>query len=162
VITRLRDDAALWYPYLGPKRSGKGRPQQFAGKVDTKNLDQQYFRVCIQEQDWRAYEACLYSKSLKRWLKVVIVHSYKAEGSLKSCKIFASTDTTLIGMDLWYYYHLRFQPPGGPAEFLYRDAKQLLGLTHCQSRQQSRLHRPAARFHFNFSLTLLSLAKLAH
>jgi hypothetical protein len=152
VITRLRNDAALWYPYLGPKRCGKGRPQQYAGKVDVRKLEQQYFRPCIQEADWTAYEACLYSKSLKRLLKVVIVHTYQADGSIKTSKIFASTDTTLTGMDLWYYYHLRFQP-----EFLYRDAKQFLGLTHCQSRQQSRLN-----FHFNFSLTLLSLAKVAH
>jgi hypothetical protein len=152
VITRLRNDAALWYPYVGPKRAGKGRPQQFAGKVDAKNLDHQYFRPCIQEEDWTAYEACLYSKSLKRLLQVVIVQTYQADGGIKSSKLFASTDTTLTGMDLWYYYHLRFQ-----AEFLYRDAKQFLGLTHCQSRQQSRLN-----FHFNFSLTLLSLAKVAH
>ena len=152
VITRLRDDAALWYGYLGAKSTAKGRPKQFAGKVDCRNLDQAYFRPCIQEVNWRAYEACLYSKSLKRWLKVVIVHAYQGDGSIKTCKIFASTDTTLTGMDLWYYYHLRFQ-----AEFLYRDAKQFLGLTHCQSRQENRLN-----FHFNFSLTLLSLAKVAH
>jgi hypothetical protein len=152
VITRLRDDAALWYGYLGPKSTGKGRPKQFAGKVEARNLDLQYFRLCIQEVNWRAYEACLYSKSLKRWLKVVIVHTYQGDGRIKSSKIFASTDTTLSGIDLWYYYHLRFQ-----AEFLYRDAKQFLGLTHCQSRQEKRLH-----FHFNFSLTLLSLAKVAH
>jgi hypothetical protein len=45
---------------------------------------------------------------------------------------------------------------------LYRDAKQLLGLTHCQSRQQSWIdfHRRATPF--NFSLTLLSLAKVTH
>jgi hypothetical protein len=152
VITRLRDDAALWYAYLGPPSTGKGRPKQFAGKLAARNLDQAYFRPCIQEVNWTAYEACLYSKSLKRWLKVVIVHTYQGDGSIKSCKIFASTDTTLTGMDLWYYYHLRFQ-----AEFLYRDAKQFLGLTHCQSTQEKRLH-----FHFNFSLTLLSLAKVAH
>ncbi len=152
VITRLRDDAALWYPYLGPKRAGKGRPREFAGKVDPKNLDLEHFRLCIQQEDLQAYEACLYSKSLKRLRKIVIVHTYKDDKSIKSRKIFASTHTALTGMDLWYYYHLRFQP-----EFLYRDAKQLLGLTHCQSRKESRLN-----FHFNFSLTLLSLAKIVH
>jgi hypothetical protein len=152
VITRLRNDAALWYPYLGPKRAAKGRPQQFVGKVDVRKLDPQYVRLCIQEADWTAYEACLYSKTLKRLLRVVIVHAYQSDGSIKTSRIFASTDTSLTGMDLWYYYHLRFQP-----EFLYRDAKQFLGLTHCQSRQQKRLH-----FHFNFSLTLLSLAKVVH
>jgi len=64
MITRLRNNAALWYPYLGPKRAGRSRPQQFASKVAVKNLDYQYFRCCIQEADWRGYQACLYSKSL--------------------------------------------------------------------------------------------------
>jgi hypothetical protein len=157
VITRLRNDAVLWYPYLGPKRVGRGRQKKYAGRVASKEPDLQYFRPCIKEADWQAFEACLYCKSLKRLLKVVLVHHYRRDGSLKSHQLFASTDVSLAGADLWYYYHLRFQ-----IEFLYRDGKQFLGLTHCQSRQQNRLNRPAARFHFNFSLTLLSLAKLAH
>lgn len=152
VITRLRDDAVLFYPYLGPKRAGRGRQRKYQSKVSTKQIDLSYFRPCICEQDWQAYEACLYCKSLKRLLKVVLVHAYRPDGSLKSSKLFACTDTTISGMDLWYYYHLRFQ-----IEFLYRDAKQLLGLNHCQSRQEKRLD-----FQFNFSLTLISLAKIVH
>jgi hypothetical protein len=152
VITRLRNDAVLWYPYLGPKRAGRGRQKKYAGRVDCKEPDIQYFRPCIKETDWQAFEACLYCKSLKRLLKVVLVHHYRPDGSLKSYQLFASTDVSLSGADLWYYYHLRFQ-----IEFLYRDGKQFLGLTHCQSRQESRLN-----FQFNFSLTLLSLVKITH
>jgi len=40
---------------------------------------------------------------------------------------------------------------------LYRDAKQFTGLEHCQSRKEKRLN-----FHFNASLTAVSLAKAAH
>lgn len=152
VITRLRDDAALFYPYLGPKREGRGAPRKYAGKVKAKQLDEQYFKVCLKEQDFTCFQALLYSKALKRLLNVVIVHTYKADASLKSCKIFVSTDTTLQGSDLWLYYHLRFQ-----IEFLYRDAKQFLGLTHCQSRQENRLS-----FQFNFALTMISLVKIVH
>ncbi|MBC7407624.1 MAG: hypothetical protein H7339_04470 [Arcicella sp.] len=43
----------------------------------------------------------------------------------------------------------------GAVEFVYRDAKQHLGLNHCQSTQKERLD-----FHHNFSLTMLSLAKI--
>ncbi|PWK16764.1 hypothetical protein LV89_04787, partial [Arcicella aurantiaca] len=42
-------------------------------------------------------------------------------------------------------------------EFIYRDAKQHLGLNHCQSTQKERLD-----FHHNFSLTMLSLAKITN
>lgn len=152
VITRLRSDAVLFYPYLGPKRAGRGRQRKYAGKVKATQPDPSYFRLCIKEQDWQAYEANLYCKSLKCLLKVVLLHTYHPDGRLKSSKLFASTDTSMSGMDLWYYYHLRFQ-----IEFLYRDAKQLLGLSHCQSRQDKRLN-----FQFNFSLTLISLVKIVH
>ena len=152
VITRLRDDACLFYPYLGPRREGRGRPTKYAGKVKVTQLEQQYFKVCLKEENFTCFQALLYSKALKPLLNIVIVHHYKTDGIIKSCKIFASTDTALAGSDLWLYYHLRFQ-----IEFLYRDAKQWLGLTHCQSRCKDRLH-----FGFNFSLTLISLVKIVH
>jgi hypothetical protein len=152
LITRLRDDSVLFYPYLGPKCIGRGRPKKYAGKVKVKELDAQYCRPCLQEEDFTAFQALLYSKALKRLLNVVIVHTYKEDGSIKSSKIFASTDISLPGADLWLYYHLRFQ-----IEFLYRDAKQFLGLTHCQSRNKNRL-----AFQFNLSLTLISLVKIVH
>jgi hypothetical protein len=152
VITRLRDDARLLYPYLGPRKEGRGRPTKYAGKVKVKQLEEPYFKVCLKEEDFTCFQALLYSKALKRLLNIVIVHHYKEDGSIKNCKIFASTDTTLQGSDLWLYYHLRFQ-----IEFLYRDAKQFLGLTHCQSRQENRLS-----FQFNLSLTLISLVKIVH
>jgi hypothetical protein len=39
-------------------------------------------------------------------------------------------------------------------EFLFRDAKQYTGLDTCQARSENKLH-----FHFNASLTAVSLAK---
>jgi Transposase DDE domain len=152
VITRLRDDAVLLYPYLGPKRAGRGAPKKYAGKLKGKQLDLQYFTPCLKEKDFACFQALLYSKALKRLLNVVIMHTYKEDGSIKGCKIFVSTDLSLPGSDLWLYYHLRFQQ-----EFLFRDGKQFLGLTHCQSRDKDRL-----AFQFNFSLTLISLVKLVH
>ncbi len=132
VITRLRDDAILLYPYLGPQRKGRGRQKKYAGKVDVKHLDFAYFRPCLAEPDCKAFEACLYVKALKRLVKAVVLHNYHKDGSLKSSKIFVSTDTTLSGADLWLYYHLRYQ-----IEFLYRDGKQFTGLSQCQSRHGS-------------------------
>lgn len=109
VITRLRDDAVMFYAYTGIQKSGRGRKKQFAGKVDVKNLDHNQFRACIKETDWTAFEGLTYAKSLKRWVKTVIIQHYKADGSIKNCKIFISTDITLAGSDIYLYYHLRFQ-----------------------------------------------------
>jgi Transposase DDE domain len=152
LITRMRNDAVMYYAYTGPQRTGRGRKRKFAGKIDAENLDLSQFRACLQEDDWTAFEGLAYAKALKRWVKTVVVQNYKADGSIKNCKIFIATDLTMTGTDLYLYYHLRFQ-----IEFVYRDAKQHLGLTQCQSTQQQRLD-----FHHNFALTLLSLVKVVH
>lgn len=152
LVTRMRNDAVMYYAYTGPQRTGRGRKRQFAGKIDTGKLDLSQFRACLKEDTWTAFEGLAYAKSLKRWVKTVIVQHYKADGGIKNCKIFIATDLTITGADLYLYYHLRFQ-----IEFVYRDAKQHLGLTHCQSTQQQRLN-----FHHNFALTVLSLVKVAH
>jgi hypothetical protein len=152
IITRLRDDASLWYPYKGQKTGKRGRPIKYAGKVNLKNLDLDFFTLFDQSNKYKAYEAVLFSKSLKRWLKVVVAEYLKPNGGIKTTKIYASTDANLSGLKVRKYYQLRFQE-----EFLFRDAKQFLGLTHCQSRQKERLY-----FQFNFSLTIISLAKIVH
>lgn len=134
VITRLRNDSVMFYPYLGPQRKGRGRKKTFSGKVDVKNLDESQFKTCIKEVKWTAFEALVYVKSLKRWCKAVVVQHYQADKSIKNCNIFISTDLRQAGEEVFFYYHLRFQ-----IEFVYRDAKQHLGLNHCQSTQRERL-----------------------
>jgi hypothetical protein len=151
-ITRLRDDAVMSYAYTGIQKSGRGRKKQFDGKIDVLNLRKDLFTTCIKEDKWTAFEGLAYVKSLKRWVKAVIVHHFKEDKTIKSAKIYISTDTSMSGADVYFYYHLRFQ-----IEFVYRDAKQHLGLNHCQSTQKDRLN-----FHFNFALTILSLTKIVH
>ena len=63
---------------------------------------------------------------------------------------FYSTDLSLNTEDILREYNDRWS-----AEFLFRDAKQFTGLTDCQARSQAKLD-----FHFNATLTALSLAKL--
>jgi len=112
----------------------------------------QHFRPCLQGDNWIAYQAVVHARALKRWVKLVVVHTFNKDGSIKNAKLFTCTDINLDGADLLLYYHMRFQ-----IEFLYRDAKQYLGLNQCQSRKEKRLG-----FHFNFSLTALSIAKIVH
>ena len=152
VITRLRDDAALWYLYKGEKRKGRGRPTKYDGKIIPKNLNENHFALVEQTPKHKAYEAVVFSKTFKKTLKVLIVQNIQAEENIKNCKIFASTDITLSGLKIWQYYKVRFQQ-----EFLFRDGKQFTGLNHCQSRKKERL-----AFQFNFSLTILSIAKVVH
>ena len=119
LITRLRDDAVMYYAYTGPQSTGRGRKRQFAGKINAKNLDLSQFRACIQEETWTAFEGIAYAKALKRWIKTVIIQHYNTDGSIKKCKIFIATDLAITGADLYLYYHLRFQ-----IEFVYRDTNR--------------------------------------
>ena len=61
-----------------------------------------------------------------------------------------STDTQLNPMQIVAYYKARFQ-----IEFLFRDAKQHVGLADCQSRKKESINT-----HINASLTALNLIKL--
>ena len=149
VVSRLRDDADLLYPYVSPHPKRRGAKTKYLGKVDPRNLNEAYFSCCVEETDFRIYEATLYSKSLKRNIRVALMHKYNKDGNIKNHILFFSTNLTLSGIDIYGYYKGRYQ-----IEFLYRDAKQFTGLEHCQSRSESKLH-----FHFNTALTTVSLVK---
>ena len=149
VISRFRDDANLLYPYVGPHPKRKGAKTKYLGKFNPRALDEAYFTCCLAEEDYRIFEATLYSVSLKRYIRVAVMHVYKEDGSIKLHKIFFSTDLALSGVDIYCYYKARYQ-----IEFLYRDAKQFVGLEHCQSKSETKLH-----FHFNTALTTVSIVK---
>lgn len=64
--------------------------------------------------------------------------------------ILLACDLKLDARTIVHYYQLRFK-----IEFLFRDAKQFCGLTHCQARSKEALD-----FHFNMSLAAVNLAQL--
>ena len=66
--------------------------------------------------------------------------------------ILFTTDSNLPAETVLRYYRLRFR-----FEFLYRDAWQFAGMTHCQSR-----NREALDFHVNASLTAVSARKVQY
>lgn len=154
VITRLRKDARLRYLYHGPKRKGRGRPKTYDGAIDVRNLRMDHVRACAQAEDgsWIAYELVANVQAWKRTAKLTIVHELCIDGSIKSVRIMASTDLAMDGGEILLAYHSRFQ-----IEILYRDAKQHVGLTHCQARSADKIH-----FHLNASLTTVSVAKAAY
>jgi hypothetical protein len=153
LVTRLRKDLFMRYLYHGPKRKGRGRPKQYDGRIDPKNLRHDQFSVCAESEDgsWIAYEAIVNIRSWKRRVRLVVEHALDENGNIKSYKLYACTDTEMTGAQVKRAYNYRFQ-----IEFLYRDAKQFAGLNHCQARTKEKLH-----FHLNTALTVVSLAKVA-
>jgi len=152
IVSRLRDDARLTYVIEKQPTGKRGRPKSVGEKVNAKNLDLNYFtKIASENPDEKIFSAVLKSVSLKTQVRVVIVQKIKNE-KIIDAKIYFSTDTKITANEILKIYCTRFQ-----IEFLYRDAKQHTGLTNCQARNEEKLH-----FHFNISLTAVSLARAVH
>ena len=154
MTSRLRSDVHLRYLYCGARRGGSGRPKTYDGRVSIRQLRPDVFTPCAKcdKNTWIAYEAVVNVKALKGNCCVVVVHDLDASGKIKGHRVYFSTDQLLSGGEVLHQYQCRFQQ-----EFLYRDAKQELGLTHGQAYSW-----PKIDFHVNTALTVGSLAKAAH
>jgi hypothetical protein len=161
VISKLRKDANLKFLYEeiqyseNPAFCGKrlpGRPRKFSGKINLKSPDFSKLPLAAKINDRLClYSAVVHSVALKRNIKLVYVQ-YTAKNGKTSYVVLFSTDLTMSAETIYRYYTSRFQ-----IEFIFRDAKQFTGLTHCQARCQESLD-----FHFNMSLALLNLARIDH
>jgi hypothetical protein len=154
LISRFRKDVNLRYLYHGPQKAGRGRPKEFDGKIDCRNLRMDVFNPCAVDEDkkWIAYHAVVNATALKRKVGLVVVHTLDQKGKIKAHRVYLSTDTQLNGGDILHMYQCRFQQ-----EFLYRDAKQELGMEDCQAYTWQK-----NEYHFNVALTVGSLAKVAY
>jgi hypothetical protein len=154
VVSRFRKDSNLRYLYHGMHPTGPGRTKKYDGKVNFQNLrDENFTAGAIDEAGkWIAYYGRVNSPALNRDIGLVVVHDLKKDGSIKKHPIYLSTDLTLDGGQVLRMYQCRFQQ-----EFLCQDAKQELGLEHSQAYCWQKND-----FHFNVSLTVASLAKVAY
>ena len=144
VISRLRDDAALWYSHDGVRTGRRGRPRVKGEKIDFEKLDLQHCEI-LDIEGGRGYSVKAYSKAMKRNIKVV-VHYPESGGH----KIYFSTDLDMSDKDIIEYYRTRFQ-----IEFCFRDSKQFSGLNDCQARDLRKLD-----FAFNASLASVNIEKV--
>ena len=151
LISRLRDDADLRYLYSGGPTGKKGRPKKYGDKIFFDQIDYNCFELLSHQGKETFYCAIVYSKALKRNIKLVIMETLTDKKKLVR-KLYFCTDLVMQGLDIYNHYHNRFQ-----IEFLYRDGKQHTGLTDCQARDTRKLN-----FHFNSALTAINIAKVAH
>jgi hypothetical protein len=151
LVSRLQSNIYLRYAYEGEQTGGKGRPKQYAGKIDIKNVSTQHFNILKSDDEEIVYQGIAHVRSLKRWCRVVIINTLK-EGEVHKAVVYFSTDTQMSGEKVYQYYKLRCQ-----IEFIFRDTKNHLGLEHSQSRQEKALD-----FHFNIALSTLNVAKALH
>ena len=146
LIGKLRPDANLKYLLDRRQNPNAHGNQKYDGKVNWKALNLDNWEYLGTDQKYphlRLYTQILYSPQFKRKLKVVFVWNSKTNGYA----VLFSTDLKQDARQIVSYYQLRFK-----IEFIFRDAKQFTGLTHCQARNEDKLD-----FHFNMSLAALNL-----
>jgi hypothetical protein len=148
-ISRLRDDAVLYYLNREPKTGKRGAPKKYAGRVKSKQPDMDHCALIYNTNELKVYHAIVHCKAFGRQINLSIAVFYK-NGKEVARKMYFSTDLKMDGMKVVTYYRSRFQ-----IEFLYRDAKQHCGLEDCQGRSKNKLN-----FHFNAALTVVNLAKI--
>jgi len=81
---------------------------------------------------------------------VVLVNTRLVNTRAGRYVVLAFTDTEQPAREIVRFYQLRFQ-----IELIFRDAKQLAGLCHCQARSQEKID-----FHLNMSLAAVYVARL--
>jgi putative transposase len=124
LISKLRCDAALYYPYTGPY-AGRGPRRKYGSKVDYGNMPAKYLKETTVEGhiQTRVYQAPLLHKEFAQPLNVVIITKLNLHTHGRAHVILFSSDLTLAYAPLVDDYSLRFQ-----IEFNFRDAKQYWGL----------------------------------
>lgn len=148
-ISRLRDDANLRYIYRGGQTGRQGAPIKYDGKVNPRSPNMNHFSKIVVSDELIIYSAEVYSVAFEMNINLAVAVFYK-DGKEIARKLYFSTDPEMDAKKIVSRYRSRFQ-----IEFIYRDAKQHCGLTHCQARSENKLY-----FHFNAALTAVNLAKI--
>ena len=152
LVSRLRANAVVFYPPNLPAKRGPGRPPKKGGRIDWQNIDEDRLPIVFLDDEKRVRSGLAYVKSLKRMVLLLVVEFLRPDGSVAARKHLFSTNLLADPLQTLQTYGGRFQ-----IEFLFRDAKQFTGLSHCQSRDKNKLEN-----HINLSLTAVSVANIAH
>ena len=124
IISKLRHDSALFFPYDGPY-SGRGPRKKYGEQLDYANIPDHYLKSSTVEDGIRTdiYQMSMRHKKFADLLNVVIIVKTNLETFKTAHVVLFSSDLELVWDKLIKYYSLRFQ-----IEFNFRDAKQYWGL----------------------------------
>lgn len=124
LISKLRVDAALYWPYAGPY-AGRGPHRKYGAKLALGALPTSAWRTTRVAEgiETSIYQARLLHKEFAQPLNVVIIRKRNLRTQAQGHALLFSSDGELAYEQLIEYYSLRFQ-----IEFTFRDAKQHWGL----------------------------------
>jgi hypothetical protein len=110
LISKLRYDAALYFPYTGPY-AGRGPHRKYGPKVDYDHLPGQYLQETTVEGHIQTciYQAQLLHKEFPQPLNVVSIAKTNLRTHARAPVVLFSSDLALAYAPLVDYYGLRFQ-----------------------------------------------------
>ncbi len=149
LISKLRADAALYFPYDGPYQ-GRGPRRKYGAKLNVDAMPEQFLRQRSVEDgvETSVYQAEMLHKEFAQALNVVIIVKTNLKTQARAQVLLFSSDLSLSFEKLVEYYGLRFQ-----IEFTFRDAKQHWGLEDFMTVSERGVSNAA-----NLSLFMVSLS----
>jgi putative transposase len=120
LISKLRHNATLYFPYSGPKPK-RGPTPRYGDKLDYKALPTSARCSSVTDEDGiiDMYQMTILHKDFSDPLNVVVLVRTDARTHKSSHVVLFSPDLNLTAAQFTDYYSLRFQ-----IEFNFRDAKQ--------------------------------------
>lgn len=153
LISKLRCDAALYFPYEGEQKK-RGANKKYGHKLDYDHIPDQYLKETSLAEGIQThiYQMTMWHKLFPDLLNVVIIVKINLKTQARAHVVLFSSDLTLAYDNLIDYYRLRFQ-----LEFNFRDAKQFWGLEDFMNVNQTPLYNAAnlAMFMVNVSQVLI-------
>jgi hypothetical protein len=124
IISKFRQDAALYLPYAGPKPR-RGPLPRYGQKLNYHQLPPETRGHSVNEDDYQVdtYQMQVFHPAFSEALNVVVVVKTHRKTGKRGHVVLFSTDLELSADQVVDYYALRFQ-----IEFNFRDAKQYWGL----------------------------------
>nr|MBS0020747.1 transposase [Gammaproteobacteria bacterium] len=153
LISKLRHDAALYFPYEGPY-AGRGRPKKYGHKLDYRQLPERYLKSSSVDKGIRTsvYQMLMSHKCFPEQINIVLVMKTNLRTGATAHVVLFSSDRELPHDQLVHSYRLRFQ-----LEFNFRDAKQYWGLEDFMVVKSTPVHNSSnlALFMVNLSQALI-------
>ena len=124
LISKLRSDSALYYPYDGPY-AGRGPHRIYGERIDPTAIPERFLKQTTLEDslETRIYQIEARHETFDQPLNVVVIVKHHQTTGKQAHVYLFSSDRTLAWDVLRDDYQLRFQ-----IEFVFRDAKQYWGL----------------------------------
>jgi putative transposase len=153
LVSKLRYNSALYFPYAGPY-AGRGPRRKYGKQLDYRNIPSAYLQATSIDEgiETNIYPMSLWHKKFAEMLNIVVIVKRHLQTHKTAHVVLFSSDLTLGYAPLIGYYRLRFQ-----LEFNVRDAKQYWGLEDFMSVNERPVYNSAnlAMFMVNVSQALM-------